>query len=56
MVRAAWKRALIAYHPDKAMGEGLSEDAVAARARKASAVNAAYEAVMHERRAYLGAA
>jgi DnaJ like chaperone protein len=55
-VRAAWKRALVRHHPDKAVGRGLSDDRVAAEERQASAINAAYEVVMHERRAYLGAA
>ncbi len=56
IVRAAWKRGMIAHHPDKAVGLGLSAEGVAAEARRASAINAAFEAVMLERRAYLGAA
>ncbi|OYX31622.1 MAG: molecular chaperone DjlA [Caulobacterales bacterium 32-69-10] len=56
IVRAAWKRGMIAHHPDKAVGRGLSAEGVAAEARRASAINAAFEAVMLERRAYLGAA
>lgn len=56
IVRAAWKRKMIAHHPDKAVGRGLSDEGIAAEARRASAINAAYETVMHERRAYLGAA
>lgn len=55
-VRAAWKRALVEHHPDKAAGRGLSGDRVEASQKRASAINAAFDAVMHERRAYLGAA
>lgn len=56
VVRAAWKRAMVEHHPDKAVGRGLSEERVAAEQKQASAINAAFEAVMHERRAFLGAA
>jgi DnaJ like chaperone protein len=56
-VRAAWKRALSAHHPDRAQGQGLPAELVAAAAAKASAINAAFDAVMHERRTLvLGAA
>ena len=55
-VRAAWKQALLQHHPDKAVGRGLSDERVAAAEKQASAINTAFEAVMHERRAYLGAA
>lgn len=56
VVRKAWKQALLRHHPDKAIGRGLSDERLAAAERRASAINAAFEAVMHERRAYFGAA
>jgi DnaJ like chaperone protein len=49
-VRAAWKRALSAHHPDRAHGQGLGSEWVEAAAAKASAINAAFEDVMRERR------
>ena len=55
-VRAAWKRALIEYHPDKLAGRGLPPDAIAASESRAAAINAAFEAVMRERRAFASAA
>lgn len=50
-VQSAWKRALKEAHPDRAMARGLSEDLVAAASETAQALNAAFEAVMRERRA-----
>jgi DnaJ like chaperone protein len=56
-VRAAWKRALSAHHPDRAVGQGLSSDRIEQASARASAINAAFDAVMHERRTMvLGAA
>jgi DnaJ like chaperone protein len=55
-VRAAWRRGMREHHPDRATGSGLSKDAIAAAAARASALNAAFEAVMSERRLLLGAA
>jgi DnaJ like chaperone protein len=49
-VRAAWKRQLSTHHPDRAVGAGLSRDLVEAAQAKASAINAAFDAVMRERR------
>ena len=49
-VRAAWKRKLSVAHPDRAVGAGLSRDLVEAAQAKASAINAAFDAVMRERR------
>ena len=55
-VRAAWRKAIVTYHPDKIAGLGLSAERVAAAERQAQAINAAYEAVMRERRAFVTAA
>jgi DnaJ like chaperone protein len=49
-VHAAWKRQLLAHHPDRAFGRGLSPTLVEAAQAKASAINAAFDAVMQERR------
>jgi len=49
-VHAAWKRQLLAHHPDRAAGRGLSPTLVEAAQAKASAINAAFDAVMQERR------
>jgi DnaJ like chaperone protein len=55
-VRAAWKRALLEHHPDRASGRGLPQDQVEAAVTRAAAINAAFEAVMRERRAFASAA
>ena len=55
-VNAAWKRALIEHHPDKAVGRGLPREMVEAAEIRTSAINAAFEAVMRERRAFASAA
>lgn len=55
-VRSAWKRALVGVHPDKEAGLGGSPERVAAAEQAASALNAAYDAVMRERRALASAA
>ena len=49
-VHAAWKRQLLVHHPDRAAGRGLSPTLVEAAQAKASAINAAFDAVMQERR------
>ncbi len=49
-VRAAWKQALSASHPDRAVGRGLPQELVEAAQTKAAAINAAFDAVMRERR------
>jgi len=56
MVRAAWRRLLSRHHPDRAAGEGLGSAEVAAAERRATAINAAYETVLRERRALVSAA
>lgn len=55
-VRAAWRRALSAHHPDRAAGAGLPQELVAMASAQAAAINAAFDAVMRERRGVLGAA
>ncbi|MCI3134896.1 molecular chaperone DjiA [Phenylobacterium aquaticum] len=49
-VRTAWKRALVETHPDKARARGLPAEYVAVAETKAAAINAAFDAVMRERR------
>jgi DnaJ like chaperone protein len=56
VVRQAWRRALVEHHPDKALGRGLPRDRVEAAFRRAAAINAAFDAVMLERRSLAGAA
>lgn len=51
VVRSAWKHALKEAHPDRALGSGLSEELIAAAADAAQRLNAAFDAVMRERRA-----
>jgi len=48
-VRAAWKAAVVALHPDRAMGRGDSADQVAEAEAATKSLNAAYEEVMRER-------
>lgn len=55
-VRDAWKRAVAAHHPDRAIGLGLSADLVQQAHARAASINAAFEAVMHERRTGLAVA
>jgi DnaJ like chaperone protein len=55
-VRAAWKRALTEHHPDKAAGRGLAAELIEAAQQRTSAINAAFDAVMRERQAFMGAA
>ncbi len=49
-VRAAWRSAIVDAHPDRAAARGLSGDLLAAAVEQASALNAAFDAVMRERR------
>ncbi len=55
-VRAAWRRSLVEHHPDKLAGRGLPQDLIDTAAAQAAAINAAFEAVMRERRAFASAA
>jgi DnaJ like chaperone protein len=55
-VRAAWKKALSEHHPDRVAGLGLSQAAIAAAGATASAINAAFDEIVRERRALAAAA
>ena len=55
-VRAAWKKALSEHHPDRVAGQGLPPAAVAAAGAAASAINAAFDEIVRERRALAAAA
>ncbi len=50
-VRAAWKAALSEAHPDRARARGLPVEFVEVAEAKAAAINAAFDAVMRERKA-----
>ncbi len=52
IVRAAWKQALTAAHPDRALARGLPAEFVEVAQAKASAINAAYDSIVRERRAF----
>jgi DnaJ like chaperone protein len=51
VVRTAWRRALSRHHPDRAAGAGLPREAIEAAGVAASAINAAYDQILRERRA-----
>ncbi len=51
LVRGAWRRALSASHPDRAIGRGLPQEFVEVAEAKSAAINAAFDTVMRERRA-----
>jgi DnaJ like chaperone protein len=57
-VRAAWKAQLSEAHPDRARARGLPTEFIEVAEAKAAAINAAFDAVMRERRtlAFAGAA
>lgn len=50
VVRAAWKAALSAAHPDRARARGLPKEFIEVAEAKAAAINAAFTTVMRERR------
>jgi DnaJ like chaperone protein len=50
-IRAAWKRQLAEAHPDRARGRGLPSEFIEVAEAKAAAINAAFDAIMRERRA-----
>lgn len=50
-VRAAWKAILSEAHPDRARARGLPPEFIEVAEAKAAAINAAFDAVMRERRA-----
>ena len=49
-VRAAWREALSAAHPDRALARGLPAEFVDVAQAKSAAINAAYDAIRRERR------
>lgn len=51
-VRKAWRSLLSDAHPDRAAARGLPQEFIAVAEAKAAAINAAYDAVMRERRAF----
>lgn len=50
-IRVAWRRALSEAHPDRALARGLPAEFVEVAQAKSAAINAAFDAVMRERRA-----
>ena len=50
-IRSAWRRALSEAHPDRALARGLPAEFVEVAQAKSAAINAAFDAVMRERRA-----
>ena len=55
VVHAAWRAALVEAHPDKVLARGLPAEYVEVAQAKAAAINAAYDAVNRDRRAFVGA-
>lgn len=53
-VRRAWKAALSQAHPDRAAARGLPAEFIEVAEAKSAAINAAYDAIMRERRAMGG--
>jgi DnaJ like chaperone protein len=51
-VRAAWKAALSEAHPDRARARGLPSEFIEGAETKAAAINAAFDLIMRERRAF----
>ena len=49
-VRAAWRQQVSASHPDRARGRGLPSEFIEVAETKTASINAAYDAVMKERR------
>jgi DnaJ like chaperone protein len=49
-VRAVWKAELSEAHPDRARARGLPDEFIVVAEAKAAAINAAFDAVMRERR------
>ena len=50
-VRAVWRKALAEAHPDRARSRGLPSEFVEVAEGKAAAINAAYDAIVRERKA-----
>lgn len=51
-VRATWKKLLAESHPDRARARGLPPDFVEVAEAKSAAINAAYDKIMRERKAF----
>jgi DnaJ like chaperone protein len=51
-VRSAWRRALSDAHPDRVIARGLPPEYVEVAHAKAAAINAAFDAIMKERRSF----
>lgn len=51
-VRTTWKRLLSEAHPDRARARGLPDEFVEVAQAKSAAINAAYDKIMRERRAF----
>jgi DnaJ like chaperone protein len=51
-VRAAWRAQLSEAHPDRARARGLPSEFIEVAEAKASGINAAFDAIMRERRAW----
>jgi DnaJ like chaperone protein len=51
VVRKAWKEQLSSAHPDRARARGLPDEFVEVAEAKAAAINAAFDAIMRERKA-----
>ena len=49
-VKSAWRKALSDAHPDRAVGRGDAPEVVEQAAARAASLNAAFDAVMRERR------
>jgi DnaJ like chaperone protein len=54
-VHTAWRAALLDAHPDRVLARGLPAEYVEVAQAKAAAINAAFDTVIRERRALVGA-
>jgi DnaJ like chaperone protein len=52
VVHSAWRRALIETHPDKVLARGLPAEFVDIAHVKAAAINAAYDSIVRDRKAW----
>jgi DnaJ like chaperone protein len=50
VVRAAWREQVSASHPDRARGRGLPAEFIEVAETKTASINAAFDAIMQERR------
>lgn len=50
VVRAAWRQALSAAHPDRARARGLPSEFIEVAEAKAAAINAAHDTILRERK------